>query len=86
MTTSLHVRDLPDDVHEELRRRAARRGMSLRRYTIEVLTEHCAMPTMDEWLDSLHELPRAEVGISGAEAVREARAEDEARLDAALRR
>lgn len=50
MSTHLHVRDLPDHVHEVLRARARRSGRSLRQYTIDVLAAHCAWPTIDEWL------------------------------------
>lgn len=80
MATHLHVRDVPDPIYETLRERARRHGQSLRRYTIDVLSAHCALPTLDEWLAGLDELPRHEPATRAAEAVREARAEDEADL------
>jgi hypothetical protein len=46
----MHIRDVPDDVHEELQRRAASAGMTLRQYTVKVLQEHIAVPTVDEWM------------------------------------
>jgi plasmid stability protein len=49
MTVNMHLRDVPDEVHEELQRRATAGGMSLRQYTLQVLAEHCAVPTLDEW-------------------------------------
>jgi hypothetical protein len=85
MSVNFHVRDVPDEVHETLMRRATSRGMSLRQYTIEVLAEHCALPSIDEWLDSLHRLEPAKTAISGAEAVRESRAEDDASVAAGAR-
>lgn len=51
--------------------------MSLRQYTIEVLAEHCALPTLDEWLDELHELAPVETSMSAAEAVEDSRREDD---------
>ncbi len=51
--------------------------MSLRQYTLEVLAHHCAQPTMAEWLADLEKLPPVATAVSGAEAVRRARAEDE---------
>ena len=83
MTTHLHVRDVPDPVYETLRRRAQRSGQSLRRYTIEVLTAHCALPTLDEWLGELSELPVHAPATPSADAVRLARDEDETEIAAA---
>lgn len=78
-TMHLHIRDLPDEIHTTLKHRAAERGMSLRQYTIEVLSDHCALPTMNEWLDELEELPplKAEGGMSAVEALEQAREEDD---------
>ena len=72
MAVHLQIRDLPDEIHEVLRRRAATRGLSLRQYTLEVLQEHCSLPTLDEWLDSLNRLTPASLSLPAAEAVREA--------------
>jgi plasmid stability protein len=80
MPTNLHVRDVPDRVHEVLRDRARRRGLSLRQYTLEVLTAHCETPTIDEWLDDLSALPAHRLSRSAAEAVAEAREEDDAEV------
>ena len=77
---NLHVRDLPDSVHTILVERARRRGMSLRQYTIEVLEAHCDLPTTDEWLDGLAELEPTSAGVSGADAVRAARAADDEKI------
>ena len=71
----MHLRDVPESVHEELQRRAVARGMSLRQYTLEVLDQHCALPSTDEWLDGLARR-RVSRLIDGAEAVRASRADD----------
>lgn len=78
---SLHVRDVPDEVHQALMRRAKARGVSLRRYLIELLTEHVSLPTMDEWLASLRELEPASPSMSAAEGVRLAREERDDQLE-----
>lgn len=49
MSINMHLREVPDEVHEELQRRAAAAGMTLRQYTLQVLAEHCAVPTLDAW-------------------------------------
>jgi hypothetical protein len=50
MSVNMHLREVPDSVHEELQRRAVAAGMTLRQYTIKVLDEHCTVPTIDEWM------------------------------------
>lgn len=77
MAKTLHIRGVPDDVHEMLVRRAEAEGTSLTAYVTEVLEEHCALPTMDEWLEELDSLTPIGDTISGADAVHCAREEDD---------
>jgi hypothetical protein len=86
MAVHLQIRDVPDKLHRTLRRRAAKRGLSLRQYTLEVLRDHCRQPTVDEWLDELGKLGPVSLSTSAAEAVREAREADDAALEHALAR
>ena len=44
------VRDLPDDVHAELQRRAERNGQSLQQYLAGELRRLAARPELDEVL------------------------------------
>jgi hypothetical protein len=72
------IRDLPDDVHAELARRAAAKDMSLRAYLRELLTEHVAVLSMEDWLERVRGLgPTHAGGPTGAELVTAARAEDD---------
>jgi hypothetical protein len=48
---SVQVKDVPDDVHATLRRRAAAAGMSLQEYLLGRLIEDAHAPTLDEVLD-----------------------------------
>ena len=41
MAVHLQIPDLPDELHRILRERAAKPGLSLRQYVIEILQEHC---------------------------------------------
>lgn len=76
------IRGLPVEVHAELTRRAALEDKSLRAYLREVLTEHVAVPAMDQWLERLRELgPSHTAGPTGAELVADARAEDDGLID-----
>lgn len=48
---SIEVKDVPDDVHATLRRRAATAGMSLQEYLLARLVEEARTPTLEEVLD-----------------------------------
>lgn len=72
------IRDLPEEVHTELASRAAANDMSLRAYLREVLTQHVAVPSMDEWLRRVRNLgPVPGGGQTGADLVAAARADDD---------
>jgi plasmid stability protein len=48
MPKMLQVRNLPDDVHEALRRKAANAGMSLSEYAARALRRLAAEPSLEE--------------------------------------
>ena len=76
------LRDLPDDVHQELTRRAAASDMSLRAYLRAVLSAHVAVPSMGDWLERVRNLgPVPTDGQTGSELVAAARAEDDELVD-----
>jgi hypothetical protein len=70
------IRNLPDDVHAELVRRAEARDMSLRAYVVEVLTEHAGQLSMKEWIERVRALPPIKSELTGADWVRLGREED----------
>ena len=80
MSVHLQIRDLPDEIHEVLRQRAAARGLSLRQYALAVLREHCQQPTLEEWLDGLRWLTPVTTSISPVKALQEAREAEEVAL------
>lgn len=45
---SIQVKNVPDDVHETLRRRAAQEGRSLQEYLLRRLVDEARHPTIDE--------------------------------------
>ncbi len=53
MAKNIQVRNVPDDVHEVYKRRAAEAGMSLQEYLLADLTEQAGRPTMKEVLDRI---------------------------------
>jgi plasmid stability protein len=48
---SIQVKDVPEDVHATLRRRAAAAGQSLQEYLLDQLVEEAHTPTVDELLE-----------------------------------
>lgn len=72
------IKDLPDDVHAELIRRAASSHQSLRAYLRDLLADHVSVPSMADWLRRTRDLgPLPPEGPTGPELVAAARDEDD---------
>ncbi|MFI4948360.1 MAG: hypothetical protein ACHQC9_06130 [Alphaproteobacteria bacterium] len=70
MTTMIQIRNVPDDLHRELKARAAREGMSLSDYLLREIREVAERPTLAEMRARLHSRPRINPSLSAEEAVR----------------
>lgn len=68
------IKNVPEDVHVELRRRVEREGLTIRDYVLELIRRNQEFPPRSEWLESLGELERVELGRPAAELIREQRA------------
>lgn len=81
---NLQIKDVPPELHDELRRRARVNGQSLRDYVLGVLQEEVGVMTLDEWLDLVGALPPARPARPGdpttAELIRSGREEREAEV------
>lgn len=62
------VRDLPDEVHARLRRRAETAGQSLQQYLATELTRLASTPTMDDVLARIGRRHGGRVGLERAVA------------------
>lgn len=60
------VRDLPDEVHAELQRRAERRGQSLQQYLLTELRHLAASPELDDELARIERRGGGRVGLDQA--------------------
>jgi hypothetical protein len=60
------VRDLPEEVHAELQRRAEARGQSLQQYLAGELTRLTAQPPIAEVLDRIGRRKGGRVGLARA--------------------
>lgn len=58
---NLQIKNLPDDVHDELRRRARMAGSSMRDYVLRLILQDQATPSRDEWLVRIRARPRIEL-------------------------
>lgn len=77
---SIQVKDVPDDVHAVLRKRAAAAGQSLQEYLLAQLITEARTPTVDEVLDRAGKYRGAgRSEFSAADAVEAVRADRDSR-------
>ncbi len=66
---NLQIKDLPDDVHDELRRRAHMAGGSMRDYVLRLILADQAVPSREEWLARIRARPRIDLDTPVADLV-----------------
>jgi plasmid stability protein len=82
--SAIQVKNIPDALHAELRRRAEAEGMTLSEYVLDVLRRDLTVPGRRQWLERL--ASREPVRTTGAlDALDAARTAREAELDDARR-
>ncbi len=73
MPKNLQVRDLPDPIHRELRRRAKARDETLTDYVQGILERAVARPPADEVFERIRARAPVDLGRSAADLIREER-------------
>jgi len=68
--TSLQIRNVPDDLHRQLKARAALEGQSLSEYALSELRRAMQRPTRREVAERVADFERIIVSESAADAVR----------------
>jgi hypothetical protein len=63
---NVQVRDVPNEVHEALLRRAEQAGQSLQQFLAAQLALIAATPTLDEMLDRLEGRPKGQLSAESA--------------------
>jgi hypothetical protein len=71
----IQVRNVPDEIHRELKIRAARRGVSMSDYLLELARRDLDRPTTEEWLARVRARPPVVTSVSAADIIREHRGE-----------
>jgi hypothetical protein len=75
MTKNLQVRDIPDRLHRELKRRAKARGIPLTDYVQGILEREVERPPAEEVFERIHKREPVNLGKPAADIIREERGE-----------
>ncbi|HEX9775138.1 MAG TPA: hypothetical protein VGB83_06125 [Actinomycetota bacterium] len=78
MSKMIQVRNVPDRLHRELKRRAKARGQALTEYIQDLLEHEVARPPASEVFDRIEARPRVRLRGSAAQLIRDERAGREA--------
>jgi hypothetical protein len=75
------ILDIPEDRHEQLKRRAAAEGLSVSELLLRESEHMRPRVSQEELFERLKNLPRIDLGMSGADLVREVREEHDREID-----
>jgi plasmid stability protein len=73
MSKMIQVRNVPDRLHRELKRRAARRGQTLTDYVQSLLEHEVSRPPLDELSEEIARTPPVRLGRPVADLLRDER-------------
>ena len=73
---TLQVKHLPDELHEELKRRAARSGITMSELVTWMLRRELSLPTMADWLAELGRTPVRDTDIDISALMDDVRSDD----------
>ncbi|MDP9396634.1 MAG: hypothetical protein M3P96_01815 [Actinomycetota bacterium] len=73
MTRMIQIRNVPDEVHRELKVRAARRGQTLSDYLLQLVSKEISTPSREEVLERVAAREPWNLSRSPADLVREDR-------------
>ena len=76
MSVQITIRDIPEEVRDRLKVRAASRGQSMQRYLRGELTRLVAKPTVHEWLANVRAQKRMSNNRVTTESILQARDAD----------
>ena len=70
MSTMIQIRNVPDEVHCQVKSRAALQGMSMSEYLLLEIRKILEIPTRQELLDRIASLPEVHLEPSAAAVIR----------------
>src|SRR5262249_36100624 len=77
----IQLKNVPESVHAEVRRRAGQEGLTIRDYVLKLIEKDQRLPTKRDWLDRVTGLEPVAVSQSATEAVRVGREARGSELD-----
>ena len=78
---TLQIKNLPEPVHAELRRRATQSRTTVRDYVLRLIEADQSLPSRVDWLAELGRDERVLFGGSASDLIHEGRAERDAEID-----
>jgi plasmid stability protein len=69
----IQIRNVPDELHRELKSRAAKQGRSLSDYLLAELRQMAELPTLEEMYERVQQRSRVNPDVSSAQLIREER-------------
>lgn len=73
MTGMIQIRNVPDELHRQLKARAALEGTSMSQYILREIRKSLQRPNIEEILAQISEQPEQKLSRSPADMVREDR-------------
>ena len=70
MSKMIQIRNVPDELHRELKARAARAGMTLSDYLLRELRQVASRPELEDLLERIERRGPVRVPVPPSEAVR----------------
>jgi len=58
LMSNVQVKNLDEELHEQLRARAAQEGTTISDYVLELIRRDLRRPTRRQWLDEIAQLPK----------------------------
>jgi antitoxin FitA len=81
---AIQVKNVPERVHEAIRKRAAAEGVTVGEYVLRAVKRDLALPTQKEWLARVSRRPSVK-GVDVVATLDAVRSEREKELDSARR-
>ena len=73
MPKMIQIRNVPDDIHQKMKDRAVREGMTLSDYIKNELRKSAEQLTMREWLENVQKLPKVRGKVDSVKIIRKLR-------------
>lgn len=86
MSKMIQVRDVPDRLHRELKRRAKARGQTLTAYIEEILEREVSLPPREDVFEWARNREPVDLGVPVSEIIREEREKRDSHLASLLTR